>query len=63
MNEKQVLEYFKRIGLMVNKEKFNFDIPSDCFLHVIEGKTKPLFQYSEEILNFIENAVIEKLNQ
>jgi len=62
LEKKEVIKRFCDLSGKVMKDRFSFDYPSDCFCgEVPEGLSG--FCYSEKILDFITEAVNEKLSR
>jgi len=60
MTKQQVLERFCALSSKVMEDHFKCAIPADCFCD-INGHT--FIEFDEKIIQFIEDAVQEKLNQ
>jgi len=57
MTRQEVIERFCQLSDEVNKSVFHYDVPSDCFCGHSEFPRSFHYEYSEKILNFIEEAV------
>ena len=58
MEKKKVIERFCALASKVGEEQFHSTLPTDCFC----GEEIAGFQFSEKVLDFIEEAVEAKLN-
>ncbi len=61
MEKHEVISAFCELSSEVMREKFSCDLPADCFC---DDHYKPRFenfQFSELIIDFIKEAVAEKL--
>jgi len=62
MNKDQVIKRLCALSSNVGSRKFKSSIPHDCFCE--DGKNSCFsFQFDEQIIEFIEQAVNEKLNR
>lgn len=59
-DKKLVIDKFCKLASKVNNRKFNWSVASDCFCSNIDDSEG--FRFDEEVFNFIESAVMEKLN-
>lgn len=61
MDKHEVIEAFCKLSREVMEKKFNFIQPADCFCN---PGAKPMgsYQFSTEIMQFIENAVRKELD-
>ncbi len=60
MNREEVISRMCKLASKVNTEKFKWSLPSDCFCEESTGSFS--FQFDEEVLEFIEQAVKDKLD-
>jgi len=58
MEKQEVLERLCELCKRVNSRKFHFSVPTCCFCGNPKDES---FFFSEEVINFIEDAVDEKL--
>lgn len=61
MDKLEVVDALCVLADKVCKHKFNYTVASDCFCQ--NGGPDELFRFDEEVLQFIKNAVDEKLNK
>jgi hypothetical protein len=59
MTRQEVITRLCELVSLVNAEVFQFRVASDCFCE--EGNVN--FQFEEEVIRFIEDAVKEKLEK
>ena len=62
MDKSEVIQHFCELASTVGEVKFRHKIPHDCFCkdsHCSFGS----FQFDEEVLQFIKDAVNEKMNK
>lgn len=61
MTKDQVIERFCNLATTVNSKKFNFTRAADCFCHQSDEQAN--FQFEEEVICFIEDAVEKELTR
>ena len=64
MTRQQVIERYCLLSKKVAIEVFKFTVPADCFCgdNKFAAEHPEHYQYSDEVIQFIEDAVNEKLN-
>jgi len=60
MSKDQVIKQFCQLSSKVMDRVFSFSKPADCFC---ENKESVNYQYSPEVIEFIKQAVQEKLDR
>jgi len=61
MDKSEVIEALCELADKVGEHIFNHTVASDCFCE--NGGPDELFRFDEEVLQFIKDAVDEKLNK
>lgn len=59
--KEQTIEQLCELASTVGTVKFNHEIPHDCFCTLDEGKFCESFQFDQAIIDYIKEAVDEKL--
>jgi len=64
MTRQQVIERYCLLSKKVATDVFRFTVPADCFCgdNKFAAENPAYYQYSEDVIRFIEDAVNEKLN-
>ena len=62
LSEEQVIERLCGLATLVGGKKFNHELPHDCFCQCNEVHGCG-FQFDEQIIKFIEAAVLKELNE
>lgn len=64
LSKQEVIKRLCRITEKVCKEKFEYEIPADCFCgsNSLSGAASR-YRFDEQILKFIEDAVQEKIGR
>lgn len=62
MDKSEVIEALCVLADKVGEHKFKHTVASDCFCQKV-GPPDELFRFDEEVLQFIKDAVDEKLNK
>jgi hypothetical protein len=63
MTKKEIITEFCALATMVGDSVFNSDIPHDCFCSESNVVPDAGFQFSKKVLEFIETAIIEKIER
>lgn len=61
LTKEQTIEQLCELAFTVGAIKFNHNIPHDCFCTLGEGKFCESFQFDQAIIDYIKEAVEEKL--
>lgn len=61
LEKAEVIEALCILADKVGEHKFNHTVASDCFCE--NGDPEEYFRFDEEVLQFIKDAVDEKLNK
>ena len=62
MKKEEVIEKFCILASTVNQECFKHSVPSDCFCST-NSLSETVFMFDPKIIEFIQDAVNEKLDQ
>lgn len=63
MKKQQVLEALCELSAKVMDKEFNFQVPADCFCGKNQHQDDITFAFDSEIIDFITDAVNEKLKR
>ena len=61
MTHTEILRRFCLLAELVNREQFKFAIPTDCFCNDRHTQDNIHFQFSDQVMEFIEEAVKQQL--